>query len=246
MYGTAGTVGVIVPSNNTVIEREFNRLLPEEYGVVATRVWNTETSATELSTMPEQALRGAAELATAEVDVVAFGCTSGSFLEGAEWESELRKSLTDAAHAPAVTASSAFVEALHALGARSVVLATPYPDDINDRERSYMQAQGIDVVSVGGMGIRRSVQIGRQYPADVHAFVRGLDVPEAEAVFVSCTNLRTIDVIDPLEQELGKPVVSSNQATVWRCLRAMGHTGAVSGAGTLLMHDVQPVARAHG
>lgn len=240
MYGTAGTVGLIVPSNNTVIEREFNRLLPEMYGVVATRVWNTETTEEDLQTMPERAVRCAKELATAEVDVVAFGCTSGSFLRGPLWEADLRRRLADAAQVPVVTTSSAFISALTALGARTAVLATPYPDDINAKERSYMEANDIDVVNSAGMGIRRSVDIGKLAPEDVYKFVRVLDVAEADAVFVSCTNLRTVDVIERLERDLGKPVVSSNQATLWHSLVTMGHTKRIQGVGTLLRRYMRP------
>lgn len=234
MYGTNGTIGLIVPSNNTVVEREFNRLLPEGYGVVATRMWNTRADAEDLATMPDDAVEGARQLSTAQPDVIAFACTAGSFLGGSEWEQALHARLEAAAGCPAVTTSGAFVSALRHLGVERAVLATPYSDEINERERAYMVACGIDVTAVGGLDITESVRIGQCAPEAARDLVLGLDDSGADGVFVSCTNFRTIDVIDELEERLGKPVVTSNQATLWSCLQTLGHQEPVAGAGRLL------------
>lgn len=234
MYGVNGTIGLIVPSNNTVVEREFNRLLPEGYGVVSTRMWNTRTDAEDLASMPNDAEGGARLLSTAEPGVVAFACTAGSFLEGVEWERALHDRLEVAAGCPAVTTSGAFVAALDLLSVRRAVLATPYPDDINERERAYMESRGISVTAVGGLGIEESVRIGQCRPEAARDLVRSIDTSGADGVFISCTNFRTIDVLEDLENELGMPVVSSNQATLWQCLSVLGHREPLEDSGQLL------------
>lgn len=234
MYGKRGRIGLIVPSNNTVVEREFNRLLPDGYLVVATRMANTRTEKDDLERMAAQAERGAAELATAEVGVVAFACTSGSFMNGPRWEAELQATLESAAGCPVVTTSDAFIEALRALAVREVVVATPYADEINALERAYIEAQGIKVRDIVGLGIRQSVEIGRCEPDVARTLVMRLDARAADGIFISCTALRTIEVIDDLETATGRPVVTSNQATFWKCIRTLGHRDAIPGAGRLL------------
>lgn len=245
MYGTNGTIGLIVPSNNTVVEREFHRLLPEGYGLVATRMWNTRTDAADLASMPDDAEKGARELSTAHASVVAFACTSGSFLEGGDWEQLLRARLAAAAGCPAVTTSGAFVAAFEALKLRSVVVATPYPDDINARERDYIEEHGVAVRAIKGLGIRASVEIGHCPPEAAQRLAIELDREDADGVFISCTNLRTIDVIEDLEQRLGKPVVTSNQATLWEALRVLGHDRPIQGYGRLLTSfEASPIGSA--
>lgn len=239
MYGNAGTVGLIVPSNNTVVEREFNESLPEQYGVVATRVWNTGTAPRDLASMPRDAITAAEQLGTAQPSVIGFACTSGSFLDGSDSEAELRRSLEGVSQVPVITASSAFIEGLRAVGARSVTLVTPYPEEINSRETRYMESYGINVIRSAGMDIRRSVEIGWCSPDTVLQFASDVDTDETDAVFISCTNLRTMTVIDRLEHSLGKPVISSNQAMLWKCLNLMNWEDTVEGIGSLFHHPAE-------
>lgn len=243
MYGKKGRIGLIVPSNNTVVEREFNRLLPEDFVVVATRMTNTRSEKEDLERMASQAERGAAELATAQVDVVAFACTAGSFMNGPEWERELQRKLEAAAGCPVVTTSEAFVEALRALGLRRVVVATPYSDEINELERRYIEAQAIAVQEIRGLQILQSVEIGHCSPEQARELVLQMDHESSDGAFVSCTNFRTVDVIDELETAIGKPVVSSNQATFWKCLQVLGYDQPVTGAGRLLSSAQPELAR---
>lgn len=242
MYGSAGRIGVIVPSANTVTEPEFNRLLPPGYNVYASRMWNLRTEVSDLEQMSEHAIRAARELATARVGVIAFACTSGSFLKGPQWEAQLRQRLEDAAGVPVVTTSGALVDALRTLNVRSVAMATPYPDDINSLERSYFEGLGIKVVEIRGLGIVQSVEIGSCTPQQALSLATSLPWQEADGILISCTNFRTIDIIDELEERTQRPVVSSNQATFWASLRKLGFQGPVEGAGRLLRQSVLPAA----
>ncbi len=233
-YGELGRIGLLVPSNNTVVEPDFRRVLPPGYAAFATRMMNTRAEADDLAEMTRHAVRGAAELATAGVQLIAFACTSGSFLKGRDWDAELRRRLEVASGIPAVTTSQAIVDALAALKARRVAVATPYVEEVNRREHDFLTSHGLEVVGIEGLGIAESVAIARLDPTTACDLVRALPWRQADAVLVSCANFPVLPVLEALEAEVGRPVLSSTQATVWKCLRVLGYRGQVSGFGRLL------------
>ncbi len=236
MYGQKGRIGLIVPSNNTVVEQEFRRLLPEGITSYATRMRNTQSDFADLEAMVSHAAKGASDLATAEVDVIAFACTAGSLLHGVDWEQKLRADLEAAAGGiPCITTSSAVIEAFERLNMRRLVVATPYLDVLNRAEKAYFEARGFEVIEIRGLGIHRSVEIGRCYPESALDLALSLPYDQADGVFISCTNFRTIDILAELERKTGKPVVSSNQATLWGCLKRLPQPcGPIKGYGQLL------------
>ena len=210
MYGEHGKIGLIVPSNNTVVEQEFRRILPEGIASYATRMRNVTSDVEDLEAMTAHARRAADELATAEVHVVAFACTAGSLLHGVDWEQRLREDLQEAAGGiPCVTTSGAVMEAVARLGLRRLVVGTPYVEALNRAERRFFEARGIEVAEIRGLGIRRSVDIGKCYPERALELALGLPHADAEGIFISCTNFRTIDILPELERRTGKPAISS-------------------------------------
>jgi maleate isomerase/arylmalonate decarboxylase len=135
--------------------------------------------------------------------------------------------MTSACGLPCVATAPANVAACRALGATRVALATPYHDALNAHEAHFLAACGIETVAMRGLGIgaggaHEYVRIARVALEDVYAHCRGADHPDADALVVSCTDLAVLEAIPRLEAELGKPVVTSNQATLWRALRAAG------------------------
>ena len=130
------------------------------------------------------------------------------------------------------------LEALAPLVALQVAVATPYIRSVNETERRFLEQAGLEVVSIDGMEIghtptdRRT--IAHQPPSRTYALARAVDRPEAEALFISCTNLPTLEIIGPLERDLGKPVLTSNTATLWAALRRAGVGERISGYGRLL------------
>lgn len=235
-YGWRAKIGLIVPSTNTVNEPEFNLMAPRGVSIHGARIMLLGKATTEsYIKMADETERAAAELATAEVDVIAWGCTSGSFVVPRH---EIEAKIERAANIPAVTTSSAVLAALKAIGARRVALGTPYVDFVNREEIAYLEDAGFTVVSMYGMQLGETQEerrgIGRVPPESLSRFVRHIDRPEADAVFLSCTNLATVPMIAELEAEIGKPVVTSNQATFWRSLRMTGLTEKLEGFGTLL------------
>ena len=246
MFGWRGRIGLLVPSVNTVVEPEGCALLPEGFSVFATRMRNSRSDADDMAQMCQHVDRGVDELLSAQVDVIAFACTAGSFFQGAGGEESLRARLRGGSQVRTVTTAGAVAGALRALGAQRVAMVTPYIPELNALEVTFLQDWGFDVVSQAGMGILTAFDIGVVPLSDTYRFARDhvaaalAQSPDVDALFISCTNLRTLDVIQALEEDLGIPVVTSNQATYWQSLRTLGHTAAITGYGRLF--ELSPVA----
>ncbi len=234
MYGWRGRIGVIIPSSNTTMECELWKMAPDGVSVHAARMKLVEVTPEALREMASEALEAAVKLATAGVDVIIYGCTTGSLLEGPEWENRLTEQLERETGIKVVTTARAVVDALRALKARRIVVATPYIDELNARERKFLEEHGFEVLRIEGLGIKPNLEIGRQPPEIAYMLARRIFAPEADAVFISCTNFRSLEVIEVLEENLGRPVISSNTASMWAALRAIGVREPIKGAGTLL------------
>ena len=235
-YAGLGRIGLICPSTNTSIEPEFSRMAPPGLAVHVARAFQDGPQAPALYEQIAANVEGAArDLGSAGVDVVAFGCTScGYFFPGGV----LTEAMTGASGAPAVLTSDAAVAGLRALRARRIALATPRTDFVNRRETEWLEERGFEIVAVESLGLGRTAaeraSIGRVPLETTRALARRADRAAADAVFVSCTNLPSLALIEALEDELGKPVVTSNQATFWHCLRTIGSAIAPEGYGRLL------------
>ena len=235
-YGWKARIGLIVPSTNTVNEPEFWAMAPKGISIHTARVLATGPSDRDAFVRMEQALDLATEqLATAEVNIVAYGCTTGSIVCPLP---TLIQNMTTRAGVPAITTAAAVVAALRAFGVKRVALGTPYNDYLNESEDRFLRDYGFEVTSLNALrldGPGESRRLIGQIPVEAaYRLARDIDRPEAEAIFLSCTNLATLGVIDEIERELGKPVVTSNQATFWACLRMLGINTPIAGFGSLL------------
>ncbi|HVL55919.1 MAG TPA: aspartate/glutamate racemase family protein [Burkholderiaceae bacterium] len=251
-YGWRAKIGLITPSSNNVNEPEFYRLAPAGVTIHTSRVLLTgEMDEASFHRMAEQLGRAATELATAEVDVVVYGCTAGSVICPI---AELEQSIAEKTGTPALVTAGAVVSALQALGARRVAMGTPYVDFVNRREVEFLADHGIEVTRYLGLEMGHDQterrQIGHVPPQAVYRLAHQIDSADADVIFISCANLATLDVIEPLEQALGKPVVSSNTASFWACLHALGIPARIDGHGVLLRDHLirnterQPVSTA--
>ncbi len=235
-YGYRAKIGLIVPSTNTVNEPEFYKMAPCGVSIHTARIMLLG-KATEESyfKMGEETFRAAAELATAEVDVIAWGCTSGGVVLSHE---KIESTIIEASNIPAVATISAVIAALGALGTKRIALGTPYVNFVNEAEVKFLENLGFEVVSWYGLELGETQEerrgIGRTPPESLYRLARYIDRPEADVIFISCTNLASVEMIAPIEAELGKPVVTSNQATFWRALRMAGVPDRIEGYGRLL------------
>ncbi|AAL81468.1 maleate cis-trans isomerase [Pyrococcus furiosus DSM 3638] len=219
MFGWRGRIGLLVPSSNTTMEMELHSYLPEGVSLHTSRIPLKKVNEEELTKMVGYSIEGAKLLADAGVEVIAFGCTSGSFIGGKDFEKELEMKIEEEVKIETFTTSTAVLEALNVLDIQSLVVVTPYIDEINQREKEFLEENGFTVLDIRGLGIEDNLEIGRLSPYIPYMLAKSMFMEEADGVFISCTNLRTFEIIEKLERDLGIPVVTSNQATLWYALR---------------------------
>ena len=173
-------------------------------------------------------------LADARPDVICMAGTAVSFIGGYEYDKKLIEKLR-AAHKniPATTTSTSVIDALHALGIMKVSIAMPYIEEVSKAAAKFVADSGIEVVEAKWLG-KAGWDIPQISEYTIYQLARETDRPESEALFISCTALHTFDVIEKLENDLGKPVVTSNQATIWNLLRLAGIRDRIPGYGRLL------------
>lgn len=228
-------IGCIVPAINVIAEDDFISLSPPDVGVHFARadVDQARPIAEQFQRMVDDAPYLAKTLVKADVKVVGFACTSASFFKGEGSDAVIAESISDKAGVPAVTTSTAVVEALRSIGARRIAVATPYLEWIFEAERDFLQAAGFDVTGINGMERRGGADIHTISAGEIHDLVADVDSVEAEALFISCTDLPALSLIDEIEAHHGKPVVTSNQATFWGCAKVAG-VKPIEGYGQLL------------
>ena len=246
MYGRRGRIGLITLATDTSVLPEYARVMPDDVAVYTAPIIlaRGEVTATALAEMlaGDQLERAAALLVWADVDVIVFACTTGSLVHGVGWDREIAGRIARASGRPATTTTTAVLGALRAVGATSLAVATPYIDELNAIERLFLEASGFAVASIAGLGCATDAEIGRLEPADAVSLVGQVDKPEADAVFISCTNFHCLPAIASLERQLGKPVVTSNLAGAWAALRQIDVEDPIAGYGQLLL--LPPVAEA--
>lgn len=216
-------VGVIVPFD-MALDAEMWRWAPDGVSLLFTRTPYASMPVTvEMAEVVsdeaaiEQCTR---DLLTSGPAAYAYACTSGSFVNGLKGERRLVETMRSAGDAEAVTTSGALLAALTRLGIRRVATATPYDAQVTERLTTFLEEADVEVVSSAHLGL--SKEIWTVPYEQTLQLVRDADSADAEAIFVSCTNLATYDVIAPLEAELGKPVITANQVTMWGLLESIG------------------------
>ncbi|MEK7875038.1 MAG: aspartate/glutamate racemase family protein [Pseudomonadota bacterium] len=243
MYGWRGRIGLLVPSINTTMETEFWRIAPEGVSVHSARIaGGRHGTPEELRGMEHVSKQAAQEVAMVEPDVVVYGCTSGSFFEGPAWNRKISEQLTAITKAPTVTTAGAMAACLLAGGYKKVDIVTPYVDVTNERLRHFLKAHGIEVVKLGTFDMLDMFDHAKIEPGEIYRKVKAITSPKAEAVFVACTQLRALEVVDMLERDLGKPVYSAVQASAWQAYEAMNVDPKIMDCGSLLRKLSEPGA----
>jgi arylmalonate decarboxylase len=162
--------------------------------------------------------------------------TSLTFYRGAEFHAELVERLRKMTGLPVSTMSQAVVDGLRQFGAKRIAVATAYADDVNNRLKAFLEAEGFEVRALAGFGLFGFGEPGSKSEADIIALGSKVcgEARDAEGLLISCGGLRTLGVAEPLEERLGVPVVASTQAAFWAALRLVGESGHVAGRGRLL------------
>jgi len=231
----------MVPAANTTMEPEFNRLAPEGTSVHFARMISLDApgmlTAEGLLDQNKHIDGCADELRAAEVDLIVYGCTTGSLLMGVGYDEEITLRIQKRGGIGALSTSTAVLDALRSLRVSRVAVATPYPEDLNRKEKDFLEGNGIQVTRIEGLGVPGPISAHR--PEVAYRLARKVDGKDAEGIFISCTNFRTIEIISKLENDTGKPVVTSNQATMWRALRTISVDDKIAGFGQLLAEPLQ-------
>jgi len=227
-------LGVLVPSVNTIVEPEMYRMAPAGFSIHFSRlpVPSEDTSVENLSRLTDKLDESLQTLAQAKVEAVAFACTSGSFIKGTEWDRNLIQRM-ESVISPATTTSNAVDAALKKLDVRRLSLVTPYPQAINDLMTVYFEAQGYDIVDLKSLHLAGSTEIRNTSPGAIFNLAQSANTDQTEAVLISCTDFQAAPIIETLESKINKPVVTANQATLWRLLQLSGNMLPVKGYGTL-------------
>jgi maleate isomerase len=215
-------IGLLVPSLNGTLEPEANIMVPEGVAIHGARMHITETTEKSLIEMAEYAATGARDLGDADCDIIVYGCTSGSFIKGLAWERELVKKLEEVSQTKVISTSGALMRAMEAFGVKRISIATPYIQEVNDQQIKFFTECGYDVLKIKGLDRFRKGEIRSVTPQQVFRLGKEVVSSETELLMLSCTEMRTIDVIRQMEIDLGIPVISSNLAVVWAALRSCG------------------------
>ncbi len=223
-------IGLIAPFD-FVLDREYWEWIPANVSLHVTRSpfldQQVGVAMAEQVSEDEVLTTAAQALTIANPAVTVFACTSGSFVHGLAGERRCRQAILAGGARRALTTSGALVEALTALAIKRLAVVTPYDAATTMRLIEFLGEAGFRTTSCAFLGLKDD--IFRVSPGTVDRLVRAADGGDAEAIFISCTNLWTREVISALEHELGKAVLSANQVTVWAALRAVGAKGEVPG-----------------
>ena len=226
-------LGFVLLATEQTVQGDMIRLCPEGVGVHFARVSNPDeiTNANLAAIAPDLTRASSTLLPDRSLDVVSYACTSGSLVLGQEKVEALLREGNPTAKPSSIIA--AVLRALDAVEAKRVVVATPYLDEVNTAERDYMVERGFDVLDIQGLNLTRDSDMVRVAPSFIADMAASLDRSDAEAIFISCGALRSVDIIDALEQRVGKPVIASNQALAWDALRLAGIKDRIEGFGRL-------------
>jgi maleate cis-trans isomerase len=234
-----GRIGLLVPFTNTYFEPDMARLAPAGVSLHAARLGGYDADA--IPDAAQMAGLGAADpdaplqlIRGVKPDVILYGCTSATLAHGLAFDRALAARAEAVAGAPAITAAGALIAALAHLGARRVAFASPYVPALNDCAIAFLAESGVETVSRADVeGVLDNDGQGAMTPDEVIALAVRADSAAAEAVVLSCTDMRAVETVAPLEARLGKPVVTSNQALAFAACRALGRDPAEIACGAL-------------
>lgn len=234
-------IGLIVVSSSTVSETRYPRVAPRDIGFFTSRMLIPPgESLAALVEMEKNASRAAEELATAKVDSIAYCCTVSGALRGKEKDQEFCREMEASSGTPTTSTMLAVTEALTHMGLRRIVVTSPYLDSHHDAERAYLEECGIHPLVMRGMGLRTGEEFAAVSPEEIFRFSMEAwnDVNASgeapDGLFVSCMNLDAMAAAQALEDEIGKPVITSHSATLWRALSLAGIQDSIPGYGRLL------------
>jgi|tagenome__1003787_1003787.scaffolds.fasta_scaffold20607926_3 maleate isomerase len=227
-------IGLLVPSSNSTQEPEFAQMLPPSVSLHVARLSLSRIDPDATMEIVAELDKESRKLADAAVDIIVFAATAPSTRMGKGYDAQLIKRIEDATGKPATTAATAMLDAFSALGVRRVALAAAWSETTNKWVAGFLESHDIEVLSQVAMGIVSNNEVGRLHPDTAFEQGRKADRKDADAVFLACGNWWTASIVERLEQAVAKPVLTTNNMTVWHALKKMGVRESVPGFGQLL------------
>ncbi len=219
-YGWRSRLGCLLPSANRTAEPELYQMRAPGVSFHFGRVPLVFDSKEELERVAEAAPVESRKLADAEVDAICLTCTAASFYYGGDYDLQLARSIAEASGSTATSTASAVVGAMRALNIRRVSVLSPYPDFLNDQLVRFLRDKGIEVATIKGLSLETGMDAVS--PGDIYRLALDVAHDSAEGLFISCTDFPSLGILESLENDLGKPIVTSNQATAWLLYQIAG------------------------
>ena len=226
-------LGFILMSTDLAAESDFFAMAPEGVAVHITRLKTDDYTTNETLARHIEAMADAASRIQPDTkpNVISYSCTSGSIVIGEERIMvEIKKG---APYAQPMTLVTGVIDALRELKAKKIVVGTPYLDEINTNEAEFLLAKGFEVLDIQGLNLETGIEFGQVTPQYWKHFALEINTPEADAIFLSCGGIRSAEVAQEIEAVVGKPVITSNQAQMWSCLRRASITDTIEGFGQI-------------
>jgi maleate isomerase len=211
-------VGIIIPSVNSMVEPQFNRFGPPGLGVYVARARVAGGWRRPPAQMADEIALSAKLLSDVAPDLIVFHCTETSMTQGPQGEGRILDIVREATGIEALATSRLVLEALQVLGLKKLVVLSPYKS--NKAIIDYLQATGFAVVEDVALG-REPLEFPTITPQEWTELARKHDKPDADGIFLSCANTTQIEAVADVERALGKPVVNSNQAVLWGCVKRL-------------------------
>jgi len=218
---TPTSIGLIIPSGNRLSEPQFNQYLPSGISAHVTRLRMTGKFRKPLAELKRPLIEAAEALSDLKPSVIVFHCTANSMESGLSHEKAIVEIIEQASGCPTITTAQALTQAFDRVGIKKLVLISPYVQATNQLEVNYLSETGYTVLHELGLALEPHAY-SSVTPEEWKKVVKENLRAEADGYFLSCTNTRMIETVADLEKELGKPVVNSNQATIWACLKKLG------------------------
>ncbi|KZB56633.1 Asp/Glu racemase [Thalassospira xiamenensis] len=232
----AGRIGLITLATDFNSEDDLRRIIPDDVGLFTTRIENANPITVDtLRSMADDLPRAARTLLPGYgVDVAIFGCTSGTAVNGSDRiEALINKGMPGTAVTNPLLATDV---ALRTIGAQKIAVVAPYVLDVTRSVAEQLIARGFDVTRLMGFGLENDIDMTAIPPDALLAAALQVNSPDADAVFISCTAIRSAEIAERAEKLMGKPVITSNQAMIWHALHLMKYDKPVAGFGTLFDH----------
>ena len=231
-------LGFILMSTDLAAESDFFDMAPNDVAIHITRLKTDDHTTNETLSKHIEFMADAASRIQPDTkpDVISYSCTSGSIVIGEEKiKEEIKKG---APYAIPMTLVTGVVDALEELKVKNLVVGTPYLDEINTKEAEFLINKGFSVLNIQGLNLTKGIEFGTVTPEYWIKFALEINEATADAIFLSCGGIRSTEVIDRIEQKVGKPVITSNQAQMWSCLRRAGVEDKILGFGELFNHQL--------